>query len=140
MEWRDKPSVLRRGAAPPDARTSARIVLIAAAIHVLLLPAFAIRLRAPAEITLPGGAPARMRLVRLTPLRTVMPPAETPAAPAKAKPKPALLKKFTQNAKIAMREERAPTKKGKADESKPAPKEKEITASPADLLPRWLSA
>lgn len=141
MEWREKPSVMRRGAAPPDERKSAIVLAIAAAVHLLLIPAFTLRLKPPTEISLPSGAPspARVRLVRLTPLRT-LPPAEQEAASAKAKPKPALLKKFTQNAKIAIREERAPVKKGKSEESKAKPEKEAAPVPAADLLPRWFSA
>ena len=140
MEWREKPSVLRRGAAPPTERTTAIVLVIACAVHLLLLPAFLIKIKPPTEISLPSGAGPRMRtqLVRLSPLRT-LPAPEAEAASSKAKPKPALLKKFTPNAKIAIREERAPVKKGKAEETKAAPEKKE-TATAADLMPRWFSA
>lgn len=141
MEWREKPSILRRGAAPPNERRSWTIVLVAAAIHLLVLPLFLIRFKPPTEINLPSGmsSPSRMKLVKLAPLRTLAAPEE--AASEKAKPKPALLKKFTPNAKITIREERAPVKKGKAEStSKAAPNEREKAAVAVDLLPRWFSA
>ncbi|HET9950960.1 MAG TPA: TonB family protein [Candidatus Eisenbacteria bacterium] len=139
MEWREKPSVLRRGAAPPDERTSAIVLAIACALHLLIVPLFLIRIKPPTEISLPSGAgtPTRTQLVKLAPLRT-LPAPEAEAASAKAKPKPALLKKYTKGAKIAIREERGPVKKGKAEETKAAPEKKE-TASAADLMPRWFS-
>jgi TonB family protein len=140
MEWREKPSVLRRGAAPPDERTSAIVLAIACLIHLLIVPLFLIRIKPPTEITLPSGSgrPTRTTLVKLVPLRT-LPSAEAEAASAKAKPKPALLKRYTKGAKVVIREERAPVKKGKAEEAKAAPEKKEA-ASAADLLPRWFSA
>jgi protein TonB len=142
MEWREKPAILRRGAAPPNERTSVIVLAVACAIHLLILPLFLIHFKPPSEISLPSGSGPRMRtqLVRLSTLRT-LPAPEPQEAAAKAKPKPALLKKFTQNAKIAIREERAPTKKGKAEETKPSPPEKAPASAPAaDLTPRWFSA
>jgi TonB family protein len=140
MEWREKPSVLRRGAAPPNERTTAIVLVIACVLHLFIVPAFLIRFKPPAEISLPSGSGhrTRTRLVKLVPLRTLAPP-EPEAASAKAKPKPALLKRYTKGAKVVMREERAPVKKGKAEETKAAPEKKE-TATAADLLPRWFSA
>jgi TonB family protein len=140
MEWREKPSILRRGAAPPDERTTVFVLVIACALHLLMLPVLLIRLKPPTEISLPSSAGPRNRtqLVRLAPLHTLPSLAPEEASP-KAKPKPALLKKFTQNAKIAIREERAPNKKGKAEETKPSPHEKPA-AMAADLTPRWFSS
>jgi TonB family protein len=140
MEWREKPSVLRRGAAPPDERTSAIVLAIACVLHLIVVPLFLIRVKPPTEITLPSGAGPRTRtqLVKLVRLRTLA-VAEPEAASAKAKPKPALLKRYTKGAKIAIREERAPVTKGKAEETKAAPEKKE-TATAADLMPRWFSA
>src|SRR5262245_48652933 len=117
MEWREKPSVLRRGAAPPNERQSWTVVFLAAAVHLVLIPVFIFRLRPPTEINLPSGlsSPSRTQLVRLAPLRSL--PAPEEAASEKAKPKPALLKKFTPNAKIAIREERAPVKKRAKEEA-----------------------
>jgi TonB family protein len=140
MDWREKPSVLRRGAAPPDERKSAIVVAIACALHLVVIPLFLYRTKAPTEISLPAssGPRTRSQLVRLAPLRT-LPAPEPAAASAKAKPKPALLKRYQPGAKIAIREERAPNKKGKADETKVAPKEAAAPSS-ADLSPRWFSS
>lgn len=143
MEWREKPSILRRGAAPPDERRSWTIVLVAAAVHLLLLPVISFKLKPPTEISLPSGisSPSRMKLVKLAPMRTMAAP--EPSAPEKAQPKPALLKKFTQNARITMKEERAPVKKpgAKTETTKPAPPhEREKEAVSVDLLPRWFSS
>jgi TonB family protein len=140
MEWRDKPSVLRRGAAPPGGRKSAIVVVIACALHLLGIPFFFYRVKPPTEISLPEsmGPRTRTKLVRLSPLRT-LPTPEPEAASAKAKPKPALVKKYQPGAKIAIREERAPNKKGKAEESKVAPKNADAPSA-ADLTPRWFSS
>ena len=140
MEWREKPSVLRRGAAPPDERTSAIVVAIACILHLIFLPFFFYKVRPATEISLPAslGARTRSQLVRLSPLRTLPAPEAAPAA-AKAKPKPALLKKYQPGSKITIRDERAPNKKGKAEETKPAPKDAEAPAT-ADLTPRWFSS
>ncbi|HEU4724051.1 MAG TPA: energy transducer TonB [Candidatus Eisenbacteria bacterium] len=140
MEWREKPSVLRRGAAPPDERTSAIVVAIACVIHLVVLPFFFYKTKPPTEIALPAsmGARTRTQLVRLSPLRT-LPPAEAAPASAKAKPKPALLKKYQPGAKITIRDERAPTKKGKAEDSKPTNKVADAPAA-ADPTPRWFSS
>jgi TonB family protein len=140
MEWREKPTILRRGAAPPTERTSAIVLAAACAIHLLLVPFFLHRTRPPKEISLPSSAGPRTRtqLVRLAPLRA-LPAAEPQDASAKAKPKPALLRKYQPGAAITMREERAPNRKGKADEAKAAPKETPA-ADAADLVPRWFSS
>ena len=140
MDWREKPSILRRGAAPPDERTSAIMVGIACALHLLILPLFFYRAKPATEISLPEGAGPRTRtqLVKLSPLRT-LPAPEPAAASAKAKPKPALLKKYQPGAKITIREERAPNKKGTAEENKIAPKDA-AAPSAADLAPRWISS
>jgi TonB family protein len=141
MEWREKPSVLRRGAAPPDERTSVIVVAIACGLHLFLLPFVLYKTKPATEISLPAsmGARTRTQLVRLSPLRT-LPPAEA-AAPAseKAKPAPALLKKYQPGAKITIRDERAPAKKGKSDATKPAPKDVDAPAA-ADPTPRWFSS
>lgn len=140
MDWREKPSVLRRGAAPPDERKTAIVLAIACGLHLLLVPLFLHRTKPPTEISLPAstGPRTRTQLVRLAPLRT-LPAPEPEAASAKAKPKPALLKRYQPGAKIAIREERAPNKKGKAEENKVAPKESPAPSA-ADAAPRWFSS
>jgi TonB family protein len=141
MDWREQPSVLRRGAAPPTERTTTLLIAGACLLHLLLVPVVLYKTRPPTEISLPAGGgprPTRTQLVRISPLRSFPAPDAAPAS-AKARPKPALLKRYTPGAKIAIREERAPAKKGKADESKVSPKT--VAAAPAaDLVPRWFSA
>lgn len=141
MDWREQPSVLSRGAAPPTGRTVAVAIGVACFLHLLLVPLFLYKTRPPREVSLPsGGAPraSRTQLVRLSPLRSFPAPDAAQSA-ATARPKPALLKRYTPGAKIAIREERAPNKKGKADETKVSPKT--VAAAPAaDLAPRWFSA
>jgi len=141
MEWREQPSVLRRGAAPADGRTVGIAIAIACLVHLILVPVVLYKTRPAREIALPassGARPSRTKLVRLSPLRS-FPAPEAAQAPAKARPKPALLKRYTSGAKIAIREERAPAKKGKGDETKVSPKT--VAAAPAaDLVPRWFSS
>jgi TonB family protein len=141
MDWREKPSVLRRGAAPPSERQIAVVIAIACALHLLILPVALYKTRPPREISLPaasGARATRTQLVRISPLRS-FPEPEAATASEKARPKPALLKRYTSGATIAIREERAPTKKGKADETKTSPKT--VAAAPAaDLVPRWFSS
>jgi TonB family protein len=93
------------------------------------------------EISLPsssGPRATRAQLVRISPLRS-FPAAEAAQEAAAARPKPALLKRYSPGAQIAIRGERAPTKKGKGDETKVSPQT--VAAAPAaDLVPRWFSA
>jgi TonB family protein len=140
MQLRDRPSILRRGAAPPDERATALFLAIATAIHIVLLSGFLIRTRPPREISLPPGGPlTRARLVRLTPLRSFPAPEAMPAGAQKARPKPALSKRYTPGSKIALKQERGPVRKNGQSESKSSPRE--VVAAPqADLVPRWWSA
>jgi TonB family protein len=144
MQVLEKPSVLRRGAAPPDERTTAIFLAASCLIHVALLAFFISKARPPIRVALPdsGGSPrSRQQLVRLTPLRT-FPPAEAVAEPveaSKSRPKPALIKRYTPGAQVVVREERGPTKKGSTDEAKTPPRTVASTAS-GDLSPRWFSA
>jgi TonB family protein len=140
MEWREHPSALRRGAAPASGRTVAIAIAIACSVHLVLVPFALYKTRPPQEIALPasGARASRTQLVRLSPLRS-FPAPEAAQAAATARPKPALLKRYTPGAKIAIKEERAPTKKGKGDEAKVSPKT--VTAAPAaDLVQRWFSS
>lgn len=143
MQWLDKSSVLRRGAAPPDERTTAIFLALSCLIHAAMLGFFITKSRPPIHVAMPesGGSPrARTQLVRLTPLRT-FPPAEAVAEPAEAsrsRPKPALVKRYTPGAQVVVREERGPTKKGATEETKTAPRTVASTAS-GDLSPRWYS-
>jgi TonB family protein len=141
MRLLDRPSVLRRGAAPPDERATALFLAVAAAVHVVLLSAFLIRAKPPREISLPAGGPlTRARLVRIAPLRSFPAPEAAPAADAaKARPKPALSKRYTPGAKVALKQERGPVRKNGQSEGKSSPRE--VVAAPqADLVPRWWSA
>ena len=69
MELRERPSVLRRGAAPPDERKSALCLGIACGIHLVLLGLFLIRIAPTKEYAIAGapGPLTRARLVRLSP-------------------------------------------------------------------------
>lgn len=141
MEMREKPSVLRRGAAPPDERTSAIFIAASCLLHALLLSVFLMKARQPLEVALPasGGRVTRTQLVRLTPLRTFpAPEAASPADAARSRPKPALIKRYTPGAKVVVRTERGPAKKGASDETKT--QAREVSPAPqADLTPRWWS-
>ena len=143
MELREKPSILRRGAAPPDERTSAIFIAMACLFHAMLLGFFVNKARLSAEVSLPAsvGNTHRAQLVRITPLRTF--PAPEAAAPqveaARSRPKPALIKRYTPGAKVVVRPERGPAKKGSSEESKSQPRE--VAPAPqADLTPRWWSS
>jgi TonB family protein len=144
MRVLEKPSVLRRGAAPPDERTTAIFLAASCLIHAALLAFFITKTRAPIQVALPesGGAPrSKQQLVRLAPLRT-FPPAEAvaePPEPSRARPKPALIKRYTPGAQVVVREERGPTKKSASEEAKTSPRTVASTAA-GDLSPRWFSA
>ena len=143
MELREKLSIRRRGAAPPDEATTAIFIAMACLLHAMLLGFFVNKARLSREVSLPASAGSiqRARLVRIIPLRT-FPAPEAAAPPAEAsltRPKPALIKRYTPGAKVVVRTERGPTKKGAADESKTQPRE--VAPAPqADLTPRWWSS
>lgn len=141
MELREKPSVLRRGAAPPDERTSAIFLAASCLLHAALIAFFLVKARPPQEIALPasGGRVTRTQLVRITPLRTYpAPEAASPADASRSRPKPALIKRYTPGAKVVVRTERGPAKQGAADAAKT--QAREVTPAPqADLTPRWWS-
>ena len=141
MELLEKASVRGRGAAPPGGRTTAIFLVGSCLLHALLLLFFVSRARPSREIAMPasGGPRTRTQLVRLTPLRTF--PAPEAAAPeaSASRPKPALIKRYTPGAKVVVRTERGPTKKGSTDETKSAAKA--VAPAPqADLAPRWWSS
>ncbi|HEX7078798.1 MAG TPA: energy transducer TonB [Candidatus Eisenbacteria bacterium] len=141
MEFKDKPSRLRRGAAPPDERASLFFLAVASALHAAILLFFVSWVKAPIDVALPGSSgPSvpRMRLVHLSPLRT-FPSAEAAAPEAvQARPKPALIKRYTPGARIEVKPERGPARKSANDESKTA--SREVAPAPqADLMPRWWS-
>jgi TonB family protein len=144
MQVLEKTSVLRRGAAPPDERTTAIFLAASCLIHAALLAFFITKSRVPIQVALPesGGAPrSRQQLVRLAPLRT-FPPAEAmtePVEASRARPKPALIKRYTPGAQVVVREERGPTKKAATEEAKTSPRTVAPTAA-GDLASRWYSA
>ncbi|MGE5174790.1 MAG: energy transducer TonB [Hyphomicrobiales bacterium] len=142
MEFKDKPSRLRRGAAPPGERASLVFLGIASVLHVAGLLFFVTWGKPPIDVALPGSsgpAAPRVRLVHLAPLRT-FPAAEAApeAAPPKERPKPALIKRYTPGAKVVVKPERGPTKKSERDDVKAA--SRDVAPAPqADLMPRWWS-
>jgi len=140
MEFLEKRSVLGRGAAPPDGRRSAVFLALACVLHAALLGFFVTRARVPREITIPasGGPLTRARLVRIVPLRTF--PAPEAAAPeaSRSRPKPALIKRYTPGAKVVVKPERGPARKGSTDDAKSA--SQAVSPAPqADLALRWWS-
>lgn len=142
MDLRDRPGVLRRGAAPPSARACLWFLVWACGFHLGALSLLWIKVKPPKEYAVAGGVgpQTRARIIRITPLRS-FPSPEAPAEEApKARPKPALMKRYQPGAKVVIRPERVPPKKGVKSESK-APSVKEVTPAPAaDLTPRWFSA
>jgi TonB family protein len=145
MALREKASVLRRGAAPPDERTTATFLAGSCLLHALLLVFFLSKARAPIDVALPasggGPRPPRAQIVRLSPLRSFPAPEAVtpPKSEAATRPKPALIKRYTPGAKVVVRPERGPTKKGQSEETKSQPRT--VAAAPqADLTPRWWSS
>ena len=142
MELGDRPGVLRRGAAPPSTRTSLWLLVWACVLHVAGLSALYIKLKPPTEYAVAGGLgpQTRARLIRITPLRSYPSP-EAPVEEApKARPRPALQKRYTPGAKIVVRPERIQPKKPAKSESEKPP-QKEVAPGPAaDTAPQWKSA
>jgi TonB family protein len=142
MDVRDRPAVLRRGAAPPSARASVWFLIVACALHAAGLIAFRIKIAPPREYAIAGGLgpQTRARLIRIAPLRSFPSPDQPVEEAPKARPRPALVKRYTPGAKVVVRPQRVPTKKGaKTEAEKPSPKE--VTPGPAaDTTPRWTSA
>ena len=141
MELRDRPSVLRRGAAPPDQRTSLHFLAWACALHLALLGFFWIKVAAPKEFAIAGatGPLTRTRLVRITPLRTFPAPDAPAHDGSKARPKPALMKRYQPGAQVVLKEERGTAKRSAKDEARTSPREVSPTPA-ADLVPRWFSS
>jgi len=142
MDFRDRPAVLRRGAAPPSTRTSVWFLIWACVLHVAALTAFTIKVKPPQEYAVAGGLgpQTRARLIRIAPLRS-FPSPDAPAEEApKARPRPAIVKRYTPGAKVVVRPERVqPKKNGKSESTKPP--QREVTPGPAaDTAPRWQSA
>ncbi|TMQ47749.1 MAG: hypothetical protein E6K71_09070 [Candidatus Eisenbacteria bacterium] len=140
MATRDRPAVLRRGAAPPSTRSCLWFLAWACALHAVGLSALWIKLKPAKEYAVAGGLGphTRTRLIRIAPLRS-FPSPDAPEEAPKARPKPALMKRYQPGAKVVIHQERVPPKKGVKSESKPTAKE--VTPAPAaDLTPRWYSA
>lgn len=142
MELRDRPAVLRRGAAPPSAQASFWLIVLACGLHLSALTAFWIKLKPPKEYAVAGGVgpQTRARLIRIAPLRS-FPSPDVPVEEApKARPRPALVKRYTPGAKVVVRPERVqPKKNGKGESAKPP--QREVTPGPAaDTSPRWVSS
>ncbi|TMQ56389.1 MAG: TonB family protein [Candidatus Eisenbacteria bacterium] len=141
MRVQDRPSVLRRGAAPPSGRACLWFLTFGCGLHLVLLSFLWIKVAPGKEYAIAGttGPVARARLIRITPLRS-FPSAEAPAEEApKARPKPALMKRYQPGAKVVIKQERVSPKKGAKEESKSTARE--VTPAPAaDLVPRWYSA
>jgi TonB family protein len=140
MRFLDRPSIQRRGAAPPNPRKSAVFLGIACAIHVLIAAFLLVRIRPPREFSVPasGGPLTRARLVRLAPLRTFPSPDAAQPEAQRARPKPALIKRYSPGAKVVVRPERGPAKKTAKEDVKTSARE--VTPTPqADLAPRWWS-
>ncbi len=141
MEFRDRPAVLRRGAAPPSTRASLWFLVWACAFHVAGLSALWIKIAPPKEYAVAGGVgpQTRARVIRIAPLRS-FPSPEAPAEEApKARPRPALMKRYTPGAKVVVRPQRVPPRNGgKLELPKPP---REVTPGPAaDTAPHWFSA
>ncbi len=141
MELRDRSSVLKRGAAPPGGKATFWFLAFGCGLHIALLSLFWVRLAPPKEYAIAGttGPLTRARLIRIQPLRS-FPVPEAPAEEApKARPKPALMKRYQPGAQVVIKQERIPPKKGARDEGKTS--SREVTPSPAaDLVPRWYSS
>jgi len=141
MDLRDRPAVLRRGAAPPGTRASLWFLAWACGFHLAALSLLWIKIAPGKEYAIAGsaGPQTRARIIRITPLRS-FPSPEAPAEEApKARPKPALMKRYQPGAKVVIRQERISPKRGGKSDSKPSVKE--VTPAPAaDLTPRWYSA
>src|SRR5262245_12403996 len=140
MDVEDRPSIRRRGAAPPGARTSGMFLVVACAIHMAIAGLLLVRIRPPREFSVPetGGPRTRARLVRLTPLRTFPAPEAAQPEAAQSRPKPALIKRYSPGAKVVVRPERGPAKKGAKEDVKTAARQ--VSPAPqADFAPRWWS-
>jgi TonB family protein len=141
MELLDRPAVFRRGAAPPSTRACLWFLAWACGFHLAGLTFLWLKIPLGKEYAVAGavGPQTHARIIRITPLRS-FPSPEAPAEEApKARPKPALVKRYTPGAKVVVRPERTPPKKGGKGESKPSPRE--VTPAPAaDLVPRWYSS
>src|SRR6267378_4176531 len=141
MDLRDRPAVLRRGAAPPGTRASLWFLAWACGFHLAALSLLWIKIAPGKEYAIAGsaGPQTRARIIRITPLRS-FPSPEAPAEEAPtARPQPALMKRYQPGAKVVIRQERISPKRGGKSDSKPSVKE--VTPAPAaDLTPRWYSA
>jgi TonB family protein len=142
MRLREQPGRLRRGAAPPDERTSLFFLGVASAFHAALLLFFVSWVRPPLDVALPGGSGAstpRAHLIRLSPLRTFPAAEASPPAADRSRPKPTLVKRYTPGAPIVPRPERGPARKSANDDAKSGANEV-ATVAAADRAQRWWSA
>jgi len=110
--------------------------------HIAGLSALWIKVKPMKDYAVAGGLgpQTRARIIRITPLRS-FPSPEAPAEEApKARPRPALVKRYTPGAKVVVKPERVqPKKPGKSESQKPV--EREVTPGPAaDTTPKWQSA
>lgn len=142
METRDRPAILRRGAAPPSTRSCLWFLTWACVFHIAGLSALWIKVKPMKDYAVAGGLgpQTRARIIRITPLRS-FPSPEAPAEEApKARPRPALVKRYTPGAKVVVKPERVqPKKAGKSESQRPP--EREVTPGPAvDTTPKWQSA
>ncbi|HZI89147.1 MAG TPA: hypothetical protein VFD83_01705, partial [Candidatus Polarisedimenticolia bacterium] len=139
MELRDRPSTLRRGAAPPSTQASLWFLVWACVLHVAALSALWIKVKPPQEYAVAGGLgpQTRARLIRIAPLRSFPSPEAPVEESPKARPRPALQKRYTPGAKVVVRPERVqPKKPAKGEIEKPPVRE--VTPGPAaDTAPQW---
>jgi len=141
MEFRDKKARLARGAAPPTERQSAVFVFVSCGLHAAMLLLFVQWSKPPIEVALPGSSgpmSPRTQLVRLSPLRTFPSAESAPPEETKARPKPALIKRYTPGAPITVKPERGPARKSTTDETKQSARD--VAPAPhADNPLRWYS-
>jgi len=140
MELRYRPMARRRGAQPPGGTLTAWCLAFAGGLHLALLSFFWIKAAPPKEYAIAGatGPLTRARIIRISPLRSFPSPEEPAEEAPKARPKPALMKRYQPGAQVVMKQERVPPKKGTKEESKSS--SREVTAAPAaDLTVRWYS-
>src|SRR2546429_529280 len=107
MATRDRPAILRRGAAPPSTRSCLWFLAWACALHAVGLSALWIKLKPAKEFAVAGGLGphTRARLIRIAPLRS-FPSPDAPEEAPKARPKPALMKRYQPGAKGVIHQER----------------------------------
>ena len=139
MEFLEKTARLTRGAAPPNERQSAVFLGVSCLLHAAMLLLFVTWSKPPIDVAMPGSsgpATPRTQLVRLSPLRTFPSAESAPPEETKARPKPALIKRYTPGAPITVKPERGPARKTSADETKASARD--VAPAPhADNPLRW---